>query len=125
MIDHAGVQVKDFSKGKEFYKKALAPLGYTMGAEFPEWNVAGFGVSGKNDFWIHTGEVKETSHIAFAASNKAAVDSFHSASLEAGGKDNGAPGYRKDYAPGYYAAFAYDPDGNNIEAVYHDLSPTP
>ena len=123
MIDHAGVTVSDFGKGKDFFSKSLAPLGYTMLAEFGEWSVAGFG-AGKPDFWIHTEEVKQKGHIAFAADNKAAVDGFYKAGLEAGGKDNGAPGYRKNYNPGYYAAFVLDPDGNNIEVVFHDPSPT-
>ena len=56
-------------------------------------------------------------HVAFSAADTSAVDAFHAAALEAGGTDNGAPGIRADYAPNYYAAFALDPDGNNIEAV--------
>lgn len=57
-------------------------------------------------------------HLAFQASGPAAVGAFHAVALANGGRDNGAPGERK-YHPGYYAAFALDPDGNNIEAVYH------
>jgi catechol 2,3-dioxygenase-like lactoylglutathione lyase family enzyme len=124
MIDHAGVHVSDFTKAKEFYSKALAPLGYTLLSDFAQWSVAGFGESGKSDFWLYTAEVKQNDHIAFAASSKEAVDAFYKAGLEAGGKDNGAPGYRKDYSPGYYAAFIHDLDGNNVEVVFHDPAPS-
>ena len=58
-------------------------------------------------------------HVAFAASGSAVVDAFYKAALAAGGRDNGAPGLRPHYHPGYYAAFVLDPDGNNIEAVFH------
>ena len=62
------------------------------------------------------------SHVAFEAKNKEQVDSFYKEALRAGGKDNGAPGYRVDYWPGYYAAFVHDTDGNNVEAVWFDYS---
>jgi predicted lactoylglutathione lyase len=58
-------------------------------------------------------------HLAFQTSSGRKVDQFYAAALAAGAKDNGAPGYR-DYSPGYYAAFVFDPDGNNIEAVWYD-----
>ena len=59
-------------------------------------------------------------HLAFAAPDRATVDAFHAAALAAGGRDNGAPGLRPRYHAGYYAAFALDPDANNVEAVFHD-----
>lgn len=125
MIDHAGVHVSDITKAKDFYSKALAPIGYTMIAEFPEYKVAGYGEGGKADFWISADEgVEDENHVAFAAKDKAAVDGFHKAGVAAGGSDNGAPGYRKDYSPGYYAAFVKDPDGHNIEVVFHDPNPS-
>ena len=65
------------------------------------------------------GKLTGRHHIAFQARDRETVDRFHAAGLEAGGKDNGAPGIRANYHPGYYAAFLLDPDGNNIEAVYH------
>ena len=64
------------------------------------------------------GELTGRHHLAFQASDRATVDAFHATALANGGSDNGAPGERP-YHPGYYAAFALDPDGNNIEAVYH------
>src|SRR3954468_6972434 len=118
MIDHAGLHVSDIDKAKDFYSKALAPLGYTMMVEFPEYKVAGFGADGKADFWINGKDSDETNHVAFAAKDKSAVEGFYKAGLAAGGSDNGAPGYRKDYSPGYYAAFVKDLDGHNIEVVF-------
>lgn len=124
MIDHVGLHVSDISKGKDFYTKALAPLGYTMMADMPEYNVAGFGEGGKADFWVDGKAIEVTNHVAFAAKDKAAVEAFHAAGIAAGGTDNGAPGYRKEYSPGYYAAFIKDMDGHNIEVVYHDPNPS-
>lgn len=125
MLDHIGIRVKNFAQAKEFYSKTFAPLGYSLISEFAEWSVAGFGEQGKPDFWITADEKGgESAHVAFVVQGKDTVDAFHKAALEAGGKDNGAPGYRKDYSPGYYAAFAHDPDGHNIEVVFHDPNPT-
>jgi predicted lactoylglutathione lyase len=124
MIDHISLHVSDIAKSKDFYTKALAPLGYTMMMEFPEFKVAGFGADGKADFWINGKDSDVTNHIAFAAKDKAAVDGFYKAGVAAGGTDNGAPGYRKDYSPGYYAAFVKDLDGHNVEVVFHDPKPS-
>ena len=125
MIDHAGLRVSDIAKAKDFYSKALAPLGYEMIAEYAEYKVAGFGEPPKADFWLSAGEgFEDTNHVAFAAKDKAAVDGFYKAGIAAGGTDNGAPGYRKDYSPGYYAAFVKDLDGHNIEVVFHDPNPS-
>lgn len=122
MIDHIGVYVSDPEKSKVFYSAALAPLGYKIHMELPEWGVVGFGAE-RPDFWISKKE-PQNAHVAFAASSKEMVDAFHAAGLAAGGADNGAPGYRKDYSPGYYAGFIKDHDGNNIEVVFHDPNPT-
>ena len=120
MIEHTGIHVSDYSKAKEFYQKALSPLGYELNMDMAEYKAAGFMEGGHTSFWISQSEKPEATHIAFRAEGKGAVDSFHKAALEVGGKDNGAPGYRKDYSPGYYAAFIHDADGNNIEAVWYD-----
>ena len=120
MIDHAGIHVSDITKAKEFYSKALAPLGYTMIAEYPEYKVAGFGEGGKADFWLSADGSEQENHVAFAAKDKMAVDAFYKEGIAAGGTDNGAPGYRKNYSAGYYAAFLKDIDGHNIEVVFHD-----
>src|SRR5262249_51728590 len=114
MIAHTTVAVSDYHKSKAFYNQALAPLGYHNNMEFSEAD--GFN-DGKNpDFWITAEKSIVPTHVAFEASSREQVHAFHKAALAAGATDNGAPGYRK-YWPGYYAAFALDPDGNNIEAV--------
>ncbi len=123
MIDHVSLHVSDFEKSKAFYSKALAPLGYSMKMEMAEWKVAGFGEN-KPDLWIMAKGSEDEDHVAFSAKDKPMVDEFYKSGLAAGGTDNGAPGYRKDYSPGYYAAFVKDPDGHNIEVVFHDPNPS-
>lgn len=123
MLDHVTLHVNDFAKAKDFYSTALRPLNYEMVKEFAEWSIAGFGEGGKPDFWINADGAKQSMHISFVANDKAAVDGFYEAGIAAGGKDNGKPGYRKEYSPGFYAAFVFDLDGHNIEAVFHDPSP--
>ena len=125
MIAHTTLPVSDYKKSKEFYGRVLEPLGYHLEMEYGE--AAGFkdGTKEKSntDFWIAVNSKGVVPlHLAFAAKNKKEVEAFYQAALAAGGKDNGAPGYRPDYWPGYYAAFAHDLDGHNIEAVYYDYS---
>ena len=119
MIDHVTLPVADYARSKAFYEKALAPLGYAHVMEF-HGCVGGFAVDGKPDFWIEgqEGAPREV-HVAFGAKTRAAVDAFHAAALAAGAEDNGQPGLRPEYHATYYAAFAIDPDGHNIEAVCH------
>jgi len=118
MIDHVSLHVSDFARSKDFYIAALEPLGYGLLREF-EGRVGGFGRDGKPAFWIREGEPTGPIHIAFAAADHEAVDAFYAAALSAGGTDNGPPGLRTIYHPGYYGAFVHDPDGNNVEAVHH------
>src|SRR5687767_10196290 len=118
MYDHISLKVKSFAKSRRFYEMALAPLGYTM--QSADDGSAGFGPGDTPAFWISEGTPLSAGvHIAFAGPSRAAVQKFHVAAMEAGGRDNGKPGLRENYAPTYYAAFVYDPDGNNIEAVCH------
>jgi len=125
MIDHTGVNVSDFGRSLEFYRQALAPLGYTLLMQVPAAvtggaDVAGFGEPPKPDFWVISGQPNVPPlHVAFRAASRAMVDAFHVAALAAGGRDNGAPGVRAHYHPNYYGAFVLDPDGHNIEAVCH------
>ena len=127
MIDHVSFSVRSFAASKAFYLGALAPLGYAVVMEFPDpahpsgpkAPVVGMGAGGKPDLWFAEGEPKGRLHLAFRAKDRAAVDAFHRAALAAGGTDNGAPGPRPQYHPGYYGAFVLDPDGNNVEAVCH------
>ena len=122
MIDHVGLKTSNQAASRRFYEKALAPLGYSVLMEFEEGQVVGMGIGGKPDFWFSSGETSSPIHLAFSASDRATVDGFHAAAVAAGGEDNGAPGLRPEYHPGYYGAFVLDPDGNNVEAVFHDPS---
>ena len=124
MIDHTGIGVANVARSAAFYDAALVALGSRRVMQLPENDGAdgvGYGVD-YPVFWIdrfHPHGVKQ--HTAFAAKNRAEVDAFHAAALKAGGVDNGPPGLRNladAYPPGYYAAFALDPDGNNLEAVF-------
>ena len=123
MIDHTGIGVADVGRSAAFYDAALSALGLRRVMQLPGNDGPdgiGYGVD-YPVFWIdrfHPHGVKQ--HTAFAARNRAEVEAFHAAALKAGGADNGGPGFRKDYPAGYYAAFVYDPDGNNIEAVFRD-----
>jgi catechol 2,3-dioxygenase-like lactoylglutathione lyase family enzyme len=125
MLDHVGFPVADFARSKEFYLRALAPLGYELVMEVsPEQtggsSNAGFGPKGRPQLWIGTGKAIEGQlHIALVAKDRAAVRAFHAAALKAGGRDNGSPGLRPRYHSNYYGAFILDPDGHNIEAVCH------
>ena len=116
MLDHIGLGVTDVAKSKAFYEQALSPLGYKVLMDFGE--AVGFGVD-RPDFWLGPQAEPTPSHVAFTSPDRETVDAFHRAALEAGGKDNGAPGVRAQYHPTYYGAFVLDPDGNNVEAVCH------
>jgi len=118
MFHHVQISVKDFSKTLRFYTAALAPLGYVPQHVDEAGKSAGFGPPGAAAFWIGVGTPSNGPvHIAFRAADADAVAAFHRAAVKAGGKDNGAPGPRPDYSDKYHAAFALDPDGNNVEAV--------
>jgi catechol 2,3-dioxygenase-like lactoylglutathione lyase family enzyme len=116
LIDHVSLIARDLEATKRFYAAVLAVLGRTIEGE------------GENYFWsdeifVCTDAMATTGathvHLAFQAPDRATVDRFHVAALAAGGKDHGKPGIREKYHAGYYGAFVIDPDGNNIEAVYH------
>ena len=126
MIDHASVSVSDPAASKAFYEAALAPLGYCVVMEFgPVTGLGGPTPSASEDspvhadLWLAPAENPTPCHIAVTASTTAQVAAFYEAALAAGGTDNGAPGERSHYHPGYYGAFVLDPDGNNLEAVFH------
>jgi catechol 2,3-dioxygenase-like lactoylglutathione lyase family enzyme len=127
ILDHISLVVSDYSRSKTFYEKALAPLGIAPLMEFG--SACGLGRDGKPEFWIGTGpasfqrpehlKIITPTHLAFAARSRAEVDAFYRAAVAAGGKDFGAPGVRAHYHPNYYGAFVLDPDGHDIEAVFH------
>ncbi len=118
MLDQVGIPVSDFERSKRFYEGDLSPLGYEL-IMGPRCGAAGLGRSGNPDFWVFQGEPGHAVHVAFAAQDRASVEAFYEAATAAGGHDNGRPGLRPEYHPTYYGAFVLDPDGNNIEAVYH------
>jgi catechol 2,3-dioxygenase-like lactoylglutathione lyase family enzyme len=113
LLDHVHLRVADVEASKRFYRAVLVSLG-----------LADALVEGKDYFHADELYVDRADgpisrvHLAFQAPDRATVDAFHRAALAAGGRDNGAPGER-EYHPGYYGAFVLDPDGNNIEAVFH------
>lgn len=125
MINHTGINVTDVARSRVFYDAALATLG--MGAKLDLGDAIGFGrtPAQKGDdpggaFWISRGTPHEPRvHVAFTAMSREEVISFHAAALGNGGRDNGAPGLRPHYHQHYFAAFVLDPDGYNIEAVFH------
>lgn len=117
MFDHIGLKAKDLDASVYFYSAALAPLGYEVTSQ--DDSTAAFGAKGGSSLWLYADAELAHSlvHVAFTAPSRSAVDAFYREGLKARGRDNGAPGVRKDYSPDYYAAFLLDPDGNNIEAV--------
>ncbi len=112
LFDHVHLRVADLEASKRFYAGALAALGLELSGGGDGW------FSADELFVSDDGPVTAGLHFAFQAPDRETVDRFHAAALEAGGRDNGAPGERS-YHPGYYAAFVLDPDGTNVEAVYH------
>ena len=118
MIDHLHLVVGDLEASRRFYQAVLGVLGIGLGGE------------GKTHFWadelfVSTADSRHAQgqrtgrvHLAFQAPNREAVDEFYRVGLASGGRSNGVPGLRP-YHPDYYAAFVLDPDGNNIEAVFH------
>src|SRR6266508_2141172 len=109
VVDHVLFVVKDLRASRAFYTTALGPLG--------------LGDDNADDFAIFEGKLGEptttAAHVAFAAESREAVDAFFEAAMAAGGTEIRRPGIRPEYHAGYYAAFVYDPDRNNVEAVYH------
>ncbi len=129
MLDHMTFRVANLERSVTFYAAALAPLGYTLGPAFEHegQRMQGFSQNGQLDTWLIQGPspfggapTTTACHLAWRAANRAEVDAFYAAAIQAGGRDNGAPGLRPHYHPNYYGAFVIDPDGNNIEAVCHE-----
>jgi catechol 2,3-dioxygenase-like lactoylglutathione lyase family enzyme len=121
MFDHVKFGVSNYEVSKAFYLKALEPLCVVVVSEgTPAYGVELSQQGGDVSLCLcQTGEKPAHLHLAFRAGSRQQVDAFYRAALEAGGKDNGAPGLRPNYHANYYAAFVIDPDGHNIEAVCH------
>lgn len=111
MLDHVHLRVRHLEQSRRFYEAALAALGKELRT--------GEGFFSCDELWVSAdGPPTEGLHVAFQAAEEDAVRRFHAAAIGAGGRDNGAPGERA-YHPGYYAAYVLDPDGTNVEAVFH------
>jgi catechol 2,3-dioxygenase-like lactoylglutathione lyase family enzyme len=119
MFDHVKFGVSDYAASKAFFLKALEPLGVVVASEgTPTYGAELVSPKATASLCLFKTEEKPAHlHLAFAAENRQQVDAFHRAALEAGGKDNGAPGLRTHYHANYYAAFVIGPDGHNIEVV--------
>jgi len=120
MIDHVSIAVRDLAASGRFYEAVLAALGH--GKLVARSGTIGFGKR-YPEFWLNERRAMTPvdpdsgTHICLRAPDAAAVDAFHAAALQAGGRSDGAPGLRPEYGAGYYAAFVCDPEGNRIEAV--------
>lgn len=121
LIDHVQLVVKDLAASRRFYGAVFEVLGVPVTDTEQGFFWADELAVSSADSPAATGKLTGPTHVAFQAKDKATVDAFHEAGLAAGGSDNGAPGERP-YHPGYYAAFLLDPDGNNVEAVFHGLA---
>lgn len=119
-LDHVAFDVADLAASRRFYAAALAPWG---AREVEADGAFGYGAEGSEDVWIAHGVPGPPLHLALTTATRAIVDAFHAAAVDAGGRDNGAPGLRAHYHPEYYAAYVLDPDGNNVEAVHHGNHP--
>jgi catechol 2,3-dioxygenase-like lactoylglutathione lyase family enzyme len=113
LIDHIHLRTHDLAGCARFYGAILDVLSIPYVVDDNHFQA--------DELWIDVGGKHSHVHLAFQAKDRATVDRAYKAALAAGGKDNGAPGER-DYHPGYYGAFLLDPDGNNIEAVFHGPS---
>ncbi|MET0717800.1 MAG: VOC family protein [Pseudoxanthomonas sp.] len=118
LIDHIQLVVKDLPASQKFYEAVFAVLGIPMSGTGEDFFWADELFVSTADSEAAQGELTGRHHFAFQARDRTMVDAFHKTALENGGRDNGAPGLRP-YHPGYYGAFVLDPDGNNIEAVFH------
>lgn len=118
LIDHIQLVVRDLAASKKFYTAVFGALDIPMSGEGEDYFWADELFVSTPDSEAAQGQLTGRHHLAFQAQNRGMVEAFYKAALANGGTDHGAPGERA-YHPGYYAAFVLDPDGNNIEAVYH------
>ncbi len=132
VVDHVGIRVSDLAASRRMYAAALAELGFSVlgEGEFRGDTYVLFGREDSDDFAVHSvgsepgkDRVTTGAHIAFVAPDAEAVERWHAAATGNGGTDNGVPGVRPEYSGHYVAAFVLDPDGNNVEAVFHAPKP--
>lgn len=127
MFDHLSVGVVDLDASLAFYDAALKPLGISRMFAMSDRGIAAFTGANQTSFWLYSKDAQQAAlaelpspprfHLAFRASDRAAVDAFYATAIEKGGTDEGAPGIRAHYHPNYYAAYVRDPNGYKIEAV--------
>ncbi len=115
MIDHVTLDVSDVKRSVSFYERALAPLGYEVVLQLGDFHL--LGPAGRPRLGLRPGDPPGRAHIAFESPDRTTVGACYEAAVAAGGTDNGAPGLREHYHPTYYAAYVWDPDGNNVEVV--------
>ena len=118
LIDHLQLVVRDIAASKRFYAAVFEVLGIPLAGEGDNYFWADELFISTKDSSAAQGELTGRTHLAFQGKSREMVERFHKAALAAGGRDNGAPGERA-YHPGYFGAFVIDPDGNNIEVVFH------
>jgi catechol 2,3-dioxygenase-like lactoylglutathione lyase family enzyme len=121
-FDHASLPVRRLAAARKFYVAALGAIGMKINLDMDD----AFGMGSKKEkiFWlVKDAKASGGAHFAFRVDHREEVDAYYRAALAAGGEDNGAPGPRPDYGPNYYAAFVYDPEGNNIEVVCYARAP--
>ena len=119
LIDHVQLVVRDLDASRRFYEAVLEGLGIPIAGDGPGFFWTDELVVSSVDSPAAAGRPTGPTHLAFQAPDRETVERAHATALVAGGRDNGAPGPRSHYHPGYYAAFVSDPDGNNIEIVHH------
>lgn len=131
MLDHVSIGVADLARARAFYDAVLGTLGYSLvyTVDIPGEGIVAHGYGAtkeKPEFWIGVPDHIDTqanagggAHLAFVAKARRDIDAFHAVALKHGGRDNGKPGLRPHYHENYYGAFAFDPDGNKIEACSH------
>jgi catechol 2,3-dioxygenase-like lactoylglutathione lyase family enzyme len=124
MIDHFGIICADYDRSKEYYDAVLGVLGHAR--QMDVGPAVGYGSNGKPDFWIEDANGRgsiEPIHFAFQATSTDEVTAFYDAAVKLGVESLHAPRLWPEYHPGYFGAFVRDPDGNNVEAVFHGASP--
>ena len=122
IADRPIIRVSNYHKGKEFYSRALSPLGYAITMDFPSMSMTALGIGMASDLWIKKDTVEHRMKCSFAADSSRIVDNFFEAALEAGGKEVESPGTRIENSTRIYSATVVDPDGYTIEAMYREDS---
>lgn len=122
ILSHVSVGTNDYKKAKQFYTELLGSVGFKVVEDLEEYKAIGFGKQFP-EFWVGEPEKDAATpgngvHVSFLVDGNEQVDVFYNKALELGATDNGAPGPRPHYGPGYYGAFVIDPDGNKIEAMH-------